>query len=275
MPKALCLIIVLFLSLAGCSGEDVRTPASLAIEGWIDSDGYPVVVLTRALSPSTDAVGVDEALVRWGRVTISDGERTEVMTGGMDPAIFPPYSYKCFKMKGEVGRRYTVHASYDGMELTATSELLPPARIDTVTFQHEDDSLRSARLTFTPPADTDTCRFVVFTRVRGKESRHYMSLLGAVTTHGNGAVTIPVFRGKHRDSAEDYQPNFQLGDTLDLLLARVDEDVYRFWDAYQNAVYFGGNIFLSTEESLPGNTRGGYGIFSARGVARRILIVSL
>lgn len=248
-------------------------PPALAIEGWIDSDGYPVVVLTRALSPSTDPVAVDEALVRWGRVTISDGEHTEVMTGGMDAAIFPPYSYKSFKIKGEVGKEYTVSATYDGMELTARSVILPPARIDSVVFSPATDSLCSAMLTFSPPADADTCRFVVFTRVRGKESRHHMSLLGAVTTHGEEPVTIPVFRGKHKDSDEEYQPNFLRGDTLDLLLARVDEDVYRFWDAYQDEVYFGGNIFLSSGASLPGNARGGYGVFSARGIARKILNV--
>lgn len=273
MKKYLPVILTLILVLAGCAGEDVRIPPVLAIEGWIDSDGYPVVVLTQTLSPSADPVEVDGAMVRWGRVTISDGERTEVMTGGIDHAIFPPYSYKCFKMKGEVGRQYTVRASYDGMELTAMSEILPPARIDTVLFRPDGDSLCSAMLTFSPPADADTCRFVVFTRVRGKESRHYMSLLGAVTTHGVGAVTVPVFRGKHKDSVGEYEPNFQRGDTVDLLLARVDEDVYRFWEGYQNAVYFGGNIFLSTEERLPGNTRGGYGIFSARGTARKMLNV--
>lgn len=265
--------IILTLILAGCGGEDMRILPALAIEGWIDSDGYPVVMLTQTLSPSADPIDVAEAVVRWGRVTISDGTRTEVMTGGMDSAIFPPYSYNCFKMKGEVGKEYTVCATYDGMQLTARSVLLPPARIDTVVFSPSADSLCSAVLTFSPPADADTCRFVVYTRVRGKESRHYMSLLGAVTTQGADPVSIPVFRGKHKNSLEAYQPDFSRGDTLDLLLARVDEDAYRFWDAYQDEVYFGGNIFLSSGASLPGNARGGYGIFSARGVTRRIVKV--
>lgn len=273
MKKYMLIYLPIILAIAGCGVEDVRIPPALAIEGWIDSDGYPVVVLTKALSPSTDPVEVGETLVRWGRVTISDGEHTEVMTGGMDPDIFPPYSYKSFKIKGEVGKEYTVHASYDGMELTASSVILPPARIDTVIFRTMSDSLCSATLTFSTPTDADSCRLVVLTRMRGKEHRHYPSLLGALSTRGGETMSVPVFRGKHKDTGETYEPYFHKGDTLDLILARVDEDVYSFWDAYQNEVYFGNNIFLSSGSSLPGNARGGYGVFSARGIARRIMVV--
>lgn len=265
--------LALILALAGCSEDDIRQPQALAIEGWIDSDGYPVVILTKALSPSTEEVDVGDAIVRWGRVTISDGEHTEVMTGGMDADMFPPYSYKSFKIKGEVGREYTVHASYDGTELTARSLMLPPARIDTVVFRPMTDSLYSATLTFRVPGDSDTCRFMLYTKVRGKETRHYPSLLGAVTAHGGEELSVPIFRGKHKDRNEEYEPCFLLGDTIDVLLARVDNDVYRFWHAYQNEVYFGNNLFLSSGGSLPGNAQGGYGVFSARGVARKILRV--
>lgn len=160
------IILALAMWLAGCTVSDVSVAPTLAIEGWIDSDGYPVVILTRPLAPSTSPVDVGDALVRWGRVTISDGERTEVMTGGVDPDLFPPYSYKSFKMKGEIGKEYTVHASFEGSELTARSVMLPPARIDTVMFRSISDTLCSATLTLTAPTDADTCRFLVLTRIR-------------------------------------------------------------------------------------------------------------
>ncbi len=271
LPYLFLLFAITVVSAISCTGIDEPSSPSLAVEGWIDSDGYPVVVLTRSLTPSEKPVDVSDAVVRWGRVTISDGARTEVMTGGPDADMFPPYSYKCFRMKGEPGRTYTIHASCDGMELTAQSTMLPPAKIDTVRFEAISDTMCSATLTFTAPADADTCRFVVYTRVRSKDSRHYPSLLGAVTATGPGqTLTVPVYRGKNVIASASYEPNFRTGDTLDVILARVDTEVFRFWEAYLDEVYFGNNIFLSQEKNLPGNVRGGYGIFSARGTARRL-----
>lgn len=243
------------------------------MEAWIDNDGYPVVILTRALGASTDNRPVSDAMVRWGRVVITDGTDTVTMVGGVDGSVFPPFSYRTYVMAGQVGRTYTVTAEYDGMRATATSRIPGPPSISGVEFDHLHDSLYSATLTFIAPDERD-CRYVVFTRVLGKEQRHYPAFMGGVTSSSPGETrSVPLFRGKHEDSDDKFEPNFKLGDTVDVLLARVEPAVYDYWDAYHNQVYFGNNIFLGGSTGLPGNVEGGYGIFSARGCAQTRAVV--
>lgn len=256
------------LLLTACTEEPQTDARRLVLEAWIDNDGYPVAMLTWSLAPSESPVDVSDAMIRWGKVSITDGTDTVVMTGGVDYSLLPPYSYRSFKMMGEVGKTYTVIGEYGGHRVTATSRMMPPPQIESVSFVPlpDNDSLYSGEVTFVSAESADTSRYVVFTRVRNKDERYYPSMLGAVSAApGRHKINAPLHRGAQM--SQKYNPYFLYHDTVDVMVAHVDETVYRFWDGYQNVVYFGNNIFLSSATSLPTNVTGGYGIFSARGSA--------
>lgn len=262
---------LLLLLLSSCTADEPSVAGKLSMEAWIDTDGYPVVILTRALQPGDDDIPLSDAVARFAKVTITDGSDTFTLTGGVDYTIFPPYSYRNFDMKGRPGRTYTVTACYDNMQITATSRMLTPPAIDSLVFTpvNGSDTLRTGRIFFTPaPSDTTGC-YVVYTRVRNRELRHYPAMFGTTETPaGATAASLPLSRGINL--LDDYTPNFIKGDTLDVILARVEPTVYNFWQAYNDAVYLGENIFVSTTLSLPSNVTGGLGIFSARATARRL-----
>ncbi len=268
-----CLLAAMPVLLAGCVGEEPAV-GRLAMEAWIDTDGYPVVILTRTITPGDAPVPVSEAVARFAKVTITDGTDTVTLTGGIDYSVFPPYSYRNFDMKGRTGHRYTVTAQYDGMRISATSLMLPPPEIDSLVFHPASGKpdMLTGRVHFTPAQTDTTTYYVVFTRVRNRETRHYPGMFGTTeVTAGTDTASVPLSRGIN--VLADFEPDFHRGDTVDVILAHVEPVAYRFWQAYNDAVYFGDNIFVSTAVSLPSNITGGLGLFSARGTSRRLTVI--
>ena len=99
ISRSYIVMIVLSLSfLSGGCSQDVSTSSQsqLVVEGWIDAGGFPVVKLTRTIPLSDDALSLDSLsryMDRWAKVTISDGERTEILAGRYDKKYFPPFIY--------------------------------------------------------------------------------------------------------------------------------------------------------------------------------------
>ena len=88
-----------FAAVFGCSFPDMHGyRPEIVVEGWIEDGGYPVVIVTTTV-PVTDEFkewgSLNDHVVRWAKVTVSDGEREEVLTGKMDKDYFPPYVYYC------------------------------------------------------------------------------------------------------------------------------------------------------------------------------------
>ena len=95
----LILIFACLLLQMGCTEDSYRIEADasdIIVEGWIEEGGFPVVILSRSMPVSTDYQNVDslsDFIVRWAKVTISDGSDSIVLTGKYDKGYFPPYIY--------------------------------------------------------------------------------------------------------------------------------------------------------------------------------------
>ena len=66
----------------------------IVVEGWIEDGGFPVVMVTTSVPVSSEYEkwdSLEDHLVRWAKVTVSDGENEVVLTGKMDRNYFPPY----------------------------------------------------------------------------------------------------------------------------------------------------------------------------------------
>ena len=96
MKQKNLLFLILFLSLTGCI-DKVQLPVSapeLVVEGWIEDGGFPVVMVTTTV-PVTDTIAdvseLQEHVVNWAKVTVSDGEREVLLSGQKDNNYFPTY----------------------------------------------------------------------------------------------------------------------------------------------------------------------------------------
>lgn len=258
---------------AGC--DDYATDASgspkVVIEAYISQDGTPEVFFTTSVSPS-QAGELADVVVRWGKVTVTDGTDTVVMTGGPLKGSFPPYHYYTHLMSGKTGRSYTITAEYDGLSATATATIPEPTPIDSIVIRpiEENDTLCSATLWFTTPADTPAYYYISVLEDR-EGARPLPAYLGTVTVDRPGmSVSAPVYRPKYKyDAPEAYVPQLRLGARYVIWLCRVEKGVYDFWNGYNNTVAFGsGGFFINSTAQLTGNVSGGYGIFSAQGRTR-------
>lgn len=259
----------LLLTAGGCAEDLPPSRPEAVLEGWIDSDGFPVVLFTSSVAPSSDGGTLADVMIRWGKVTISDGENTVIMTGGPSDRYMPPFRYYTFDMRGIPGHTYTITAEYNDLHATATCTMPSPTPIDRLEIKPVEgsDSLRAATIHFTAPED---CPAYYCVRVRdlSKPSRPMPAMMGIAKAAEPGAMMqLPVFHSKTHLSDDPFVPQLKQGERLRVELCRITKDVYEFWRIYDDAVMFGGSQFVGGHESLPSNVEGGLGVWSAQGTS--------
>ena len=97
-PYYIYILMVFSLLIAACDNYDISTSgkSQLVVEGWIDAGQFPIVKLTKTVPLTEERIDVDDLskyVENWGKVTISDGKRTEVMMGRYDSKYNPPCLY--------------------------------------------------------------------------------------------------------------------------------------------------------------------------------------
>ena len=250
----------------GCDDVTPREPVRPVIEGWIDSDGYPVVLFTSSLVPDEAGQSLADKIIRWGKVTVSDGDTTVILTGGMSDSYFPPYRYYTFDIKGVPGKTYRVEADYKDFHAEAECVMPYPTKIEAVDLEpiEGNDTLYSATLRFTAPSDCPAY-YCVTVRDMNNKRRPLPAMMGCVEADKPGAVmSVPVFNPKNMLDTVPFVPQLIAGQRIEVSLKRVTREVYRFWSDYNNVVLFGGSQFVSASQSLQGNIEGGYGVWSAQ-----------
>lgn len=284
MPASLSRFLLAALSalslllLSSCSDEPAPLSASpaLVVEGWIDSDGFPEVLLGRSVVP--DAAGGDFAdyIVRWGKVTISDGTSEVILTGGPSDKFFPPYHYYTHEMRGVPGRTYTLTASYAGLTATSTVTMPPaPTPIASIDISPVEgiDTLRHLTLTFRTPSDAPAY-YHISAQVKDIDMRPLPSMLGSVEAIRPGElVSVPVYRGNSSLVSGSFTPDFPVGATVRIDFARVSPEAFLFWKAFDSASLVAGSVFISSPGSLPSNISGGLGIWSPRAVTTQVITI--
>ncbi|MDE5660868.1 MAG: DUF4249 domain-containing protein [Muribaculaceae bacterium] len=272
--------LVIFLPavmvLAGCSGDEPDMRADVpVIEAWIDSGGHPAVMFTSAITPDPEGGDLMDKMIRWGKVTISDGEREVIMTGARSTDHIPPYRYFTAEMLGEPHKTYRITADYKSMHAESVCYMYEPTPIDDITFtaDSDNDTLRSTTLHFTAPADVPAYYYLT---IRNSESTagSLPALMGCKeATVAGEHVTIPVFNSKQNYKGEHFVAQLRVGQSAVVSLHRVPKEVYEFWRAYDDAVMFSENMLLGSNASLPTNIRGGLGVFSARATSSKFITV--
>lgn len=261
------LLYLLLLAIVGCteSNEPAVEPKAV-VEAWIDNGRHPQVLFTSTITPDMEGGELADAMLRWGKVTISDGSNEYVMTGMRDNEYFPPFRYTTTELVGVPGTTYKITASYKQLRAEAACRMPQPTLIDSVTFQACDiDTLRAALMHFTAPEDVPAYYYLTISERMGS-SVSLPCLMGwKECTVASVPVGVAVMNSKQTQPGEDFQPQLRLNAKYVVSLHRVEKPVYDFWRAYDDAILFGSNMLFGDVASLPSNINGGFGVFSARG----------
>lgn len=259
--------LLIFLALAGCNDSElysIDAADKLVVEGHIDSDGNPMVILTSTAN-GTKPGSIKDHIINWGKVTISDGDTTIVMTGRPYRELFPPYYYTTYEMDGQVGKTYTITAECGALKASSVCTM-PQSCIEVLGWE------------FAPVEGNDTiwsidmrCRVLtpgyvkVFCRVKNSD---YQPLPSPFCTYhlaeAGTEATLQVRRGKSVVRGEEnYLPNFIVGDTVEVRISTISKEVYDFWISYDNSTNFGSQL-VAKPVSQATNIENGYGVWSAQ-----------
>lgn len=242
----------------------------LVVEGWIKEGEVPYIILTQTkpLLSNIDSTSIEDMVVRWAKVSVSDGEKTEVLTGRIDKNYFPPFIYRGNQLLGEAGKTYTLKVEYSGREWTAQTTI--PASVPLTGLIPElsaNDTLYSIEATFTDPADEKNY-YKLFTKVLHKNTRFLSSLMGNFDDNlFNGqSMNITVNQGIDQRRLKNFESHFNIHDTVLIQFCTLPEFGFRYWTAYENELINGQNPFFPANQNLPTNIgNGGVGIWCGYG----------
>ena len=273
-------LFTLFASVSCTEDDDTGDYTSkLVVEGWIEDGGFPVVMLSRSLPVNNEFVAMSDLsnyILRWAKVTISDGIDSVVLTGKYDAGYFPPYIYTTSRMKGVAGKNYTLTVEYRNEKVTACTTIpkQPPHCSFIVERCANSDTLFQMTANFVDiPNEKNFYQF--FVRV-GTHSKQYLaSYLGSIDDEvvGHDVIKVPIYRG-HQLREKDYTPYFSVNDTVSIKFAQVDEMTFHIWDSYTKNLSLSQNMFLSTYSNLPSNIIGGYGYWCGYGSITNHFMIS-
>lgn len=273
-------LAVLLAGLCSCEKEtlpDNEKPA-LVVEGWIENNDFPVVIVTKTMPVNTEyqsMTNLEDYVVRWAKVTVSDGEQSEVLTGRYDDMFFPPYIYTTSRMKGEVGKTYSLKVEYEDACVTAKTTICEPPALEEFRVEkcQNSDTLYQITACFNDfPEQKNYYQF--FTKV-GENTAHYLvAFLGSVDDDAlqDGKIAFPVYRG-HMMNEDHYTPFFSKGEKVSVKFAQLDAEAFRFWQQYSQAEALNANMFLSVPAPLPSNINGGTGYWCGYGAVNAHFII--
>ncbi|MEG0949572.1 MAG: DUF4249 family protein [Bacteroidales bacterium] len=241
--------------------------SEVVVEGWIEAGSYPRVLLSQSISSSVtiDTTGWVDIPVYWAKVTVSDGEQTEVLTGRYDANYLPPYTYTGSQIKGQPGKEYTLLIECSGRTVRAKTRI-PEGN---VSMRHIDVSRVAEKPGFyqvevgfyDDPATKDYYKF--FTRVHQSDLRYYSSQLGTIDDGviANGSATVPVYKYVRNYTDKNGSQYFKPGDKLSVKITRIGREEFLFWNSYDNQLTNNKNPIFGNVSNLKSNIEGGTGIW--------------
>ena len=248
---------------------------NLVVEGWIESGDFPVVMVTTTVPTSTEYQNWDDLrshLVRWAKVSVSDGQESVVLTGMPDKRYFPPYVYTTTRMRGVPGKKYSLTVEYGGEVVNAVTSIPFPVALDSVRVRPAGDGSFEVMACFNDNPEEKNY-YKLFTRVVGRDSIFVPSLPGELDDAViHGPVSVPVFKGRTFTNMEK-ETGFSGGEVVDVRLCTMDAASYAFWKSYSRMASMSSSPVFPAEYNPESNIDGALGCWCGYGVSVKRVVV--
>lgn len=265
-------LLILLSICASCTIDDIaESEPRMVVEGWIDHEGFPVVIVTTTVPISEEASDLSELkehIIRWATVTVSDGEHDVVLTGTTDRRYFPPYIYTTSDMRGEAGKTYRLRVDYKTYHAEGITTIPSPVPLDSVrVLPCTNDTLWQIKAWFhDDPAERNYYKF--FTCM-GRESRmwlnSYMQTMDDSMFSPGEEICISVYKGRLVTRREHYVPYFTRNDTLLIKFAQMDSLSFAFWNQMEHNTTLGNSPLTASRRNPSFNVQGALGYWCGYG----------
>ena len=243
----------------------------IIVEGIIETDEYPRVYLSLnvPLWKTLDSATILDHVIRYAKVTVSDGVNTEILTSKWDKTHFPPYVYKATEMMGVEGRTYSLKVEYSGYTVLSTTLLPKGTTIDSVQSQTTSvsDTLKVLSVWLNIDKLTET-GFRIFTK-KQQDKRYIETPIvfnNELSLSGIHTFNLSPQPDKTDSSYREGQ-YFALGDTVDIKICALDRTSTAFFNDLSLFSNGTGNLFLNEVKPLKSNiSEPGFGIWYGNAV---------
>lgn len=270
MIKKNILYLLFILFIFGCKKEDTYTTRDYApkfvVEGWIENGQYPHVILTHNLPffTSVDSAQLSEIIIRYAKVSVSDGTQTEVLTGKKDSDYFPSFIYKGSELKGEVGKTYTLTIEYAGFVLTSETLIPKPTPLANIWFVSKGTDVENQQLNIKfNDEGAEKNYYKLYTKLNS-DKRFIPTLLSNQDdkTFNGKELTLQVNRGPVNNLTIRNEPYFKQGDTVFVKFSSMPKEGFDFWSTFQDEVLNSSNPLIGSTGKIKSNIKGqGIGIW--------------
>lgn len=265
-------LLCLVCCLVACSQDTVESPSpQLVVEGWIENGEYPVVKVTTKVPVSDSYLSEDSLsryVLKWAKVTISDGEREVVLTGRYTKRHFPPYVFSTYDMQGEEGRTYTLKVLYGRLYAEATTTIPRAVLLDSlrVIERSSPKGTYGVKAYIDDPED-ESNYYMFMMRADLKKDEFYPSYLGLVNDSLMTHEGFFVNRGQS-NLKKKYTSYYLPKETVDIKLLHLDRQAFKFWESYAVLTDYSRVPGLHTQHNIRGNVKGAWGYWWGYGVSR-------
>ena len=274
--KLLNIILITIIFVFSCCRQEDICHDKMVVEGWIDAGKHPIVMLHISYSlhktppDSTTLLDVLAAhTVLPGKVTIFAGEDSVILTGRVDTNYMPPYIYTTTKIIGEVGKTYSLCASYTTPYTTliakSQTEIPSIATFDSIRVTEYDKQLNVVG--YANNLETGA-PYILMARTTNQRQYKICPTGAFRATAPNMAITInnPLdFTGE----GMILQTLFPKTDTVGVSIkfAKVGEAEFQMWDSYIAQNMTQGMFFMETHGNILSNIEGGNGYWCGMGAS--------
>ncbi len=266
------LLLLLACLCLGCEETEVKqVPPQLVVEGWIDSGGFPIVKLTTTVPVSKQAQSTDSLnrfLVRWAKVTVSDGTREVVLTGMPNRDYFPPCIYTTSDMRGEVGKTYTLKVDYQDFHAHAVTTIPKPVALSRISAEEIPlyPGWFKLRIDFKDdPTTTDY--YKVFVRLYGENQDFHSTNFGTYNDRLLPIQASLLVENARQNVVNPTATFFKCYEIVNIKFCHIDSVSYAFWKSFDDYQSEGRNPLFNAMLNIRSNIQGGLGYWCGYGAS--------
>ncbi|PBJ11732.1 DUF4249 domain-containing protein [Flavobacterium sp. ACN6] len=257
-----------------CSNDNFSEQKSLeskiVVEGWIEEDDFANVLLSSSI-PVTDVIDSTNVLnhvIRSAKITISDGQNSEVLRVKNDKNRIPPFVYFGSTLKGESGKEYSIKIEYLDRVVEAVTTIPKSVQLKSAEYirKNEADTTGYIFVKFDDPV-AEKNYYQIATKIDGEEPIFVPSFYGNLDDRNfeSSSVSVQINRGVILFPKTKFTPYFADGDLIHVKLRTQTKEVLDFWNSWQNEIVNSKNPIYPSNTSLKSNIKGGIGIWAGYG----------
>lgn len=277
------LLFLLGLLVVSCSNDNFseqrNVESKIVVEGWIEEGDYANVLLSSSI-PVTDGIDSTNVLnhvIRSAKITISDGESSEVLRVKNDKNRIPPFVYFGSTLMGQAGKEYTMKIEYLNRVIEATTTIPKSVQLKSAEYRKKNvaDTTGYVFVKFDDPV-SEKNYYQIATKVEGEEPIFVPSFYGNLDDKNfkSPAIEMQINRGILLFPKTKFTPNFTDGDLIHVKLRTQTKESLDFWNSWQNEIVNAKNPIYPSNTSLKSNIKGGIGIWAGYGQSNIILQTS-